>query len=1017
MSKSIRAPPISVVCAGSVLLWSAGALVLSRFSGDPDAEELAQSWDPRIHAGFRVASAVQLVLHISGSIACNRLERLRLAALPALITLFPLLGSVLYHYNLTPLFLSSGNRVLWPGRYLNWATTTSLLMYLSWLGSDTPMSNFWRVFTADMGMLLTGLLASVSKNYALWMVLGAVSTLFEVQVLCFKHRIFSKMLESCRHLPHTHSAVWNIYMLTMVSWTAFPVIWAISEAGLVSHSVEELLWCLCDFGAKMCQSTALSQGILCSVEDRKAALLEETRDMMLKEQAARKKKEESGEIHIANVSHELRTPLNSIISLADALVSDPECRQDDDEVSHSLQIIRDSGARLNMLVNNLLDKATLHQRQLKMTFEPVRISQCIRDVVSLLSPLLSSNVDLVVDLPPRLPAVRGNYDRLVQVFFNLMGNSVKFCRSGEIRVRAHASDGWLVSEIIDTGLGMSQDKLDRVFNCEGPEGSEGEDADESTNGLGLSLVRALVDSHGGSISATSKPGVKTVVTLRLPTYKSKSGQERASIDVRQSVSDTSDGEAAGEMLQPQRFQPRRLAQDLEGYVSQHPTKTEILSVDDDNINHYVLGNILLPQNFALITATGGRQALSLLKRRHAEGGEAALPPVVLMDAMMPEMDGFETARRIRSTFPRARLSIIMVSAKTQEDTIQACFEAGCNDFVAKPIKRTDLISRIERELRIMRNMRPGNNVVLSRRLSGSIGQTFRQLEQCVVVAVRTLRSGGPSQLGQAGDSKPVLDSLFSLMEKLRIEHSLSPVCWSGNFYIVIADSSDILKGWAEQVKSSLEFACELLDKAAALLPRDEMVVRLAVTVHSSAMLCNVVSSEFAPEVVTGEAIQEALECEGVPGCVCISQSVRDALTASPCGFEAVALPGVSGSACCWLLKTGDWTSALRSDQCDAGEGVPPAEARPADLAADDGDMKRFFHLLQRLGSWGPEDLEAFLADMGLGEYRGTLLANGVDLKSLTYMQEDDLEKMGIGKMVHRKTIMAAANYWAFSLSL
>lgn len=156
-------------------------------------------------------------------------------------------------------------------------------------------------------------------------------------------------------------------------------------------------------------------------------------------------------MHIANVSHELRTPLNGIIGLSDALLVDPEGRQDDSQLTYILQTIRNSGARLGMLVNNLLDNAALSQKELNLTFEAVHIKRCLQEVTPLLTPLLAPGVKLIADVSRTLPPVQGNHERLVRVFFNVIGNAVKFCRKGSITVTAREVDKQMHIEVTDTG--------------------------------------------------------------------------------------------------------------------------------------------------------------------------------------------------------------------------------------------------------------------------------------------------------------------------------------------------------------------------------------------------------------------------------------------------------------------------------------------------------------------------------------------------------------------------------------
>lgn len=205
-----------------------------------------------------------------------------------------------------------------------------------------------------------------------------------------------------------------------------------------------------------------------------------------------------------------------------------------------------------------------------------------------------------------------------------------------------------------------------------------------STGLGLSLVKAVIESHGGTVGAQSELGVKTTIKITLPLHNGgqsdRSGISRRPSSCQIFSAAESDSNTHNDNLE--------VASDSapEAFSGKHPFKTEILSVDDDPMNHMVLGNMLTPQNYSVLQAVSGEQALAILKDRYAKGGNDWLPPIILMDAMMPGMDGFQTVTAIRSLFPTADMAIMMVSAKATEDAISRGFQAGCNDYITKPVK-------------------------------------------------------------------------------------------------------------------------------------------------------------------------------------------------------------------------------------------------------------------------------------------------------------------------------------------
>lgn len=255
--------------------------------------------------------------------------------------------------------------------------------------------------------------------------------------------------------------------------------------------------------------------------------------------------------------------------------------------------------------------------------------------------------------------------------------------------------------VLSLGPGMTQEQLQSVFTRQAFGGAPDENSmQQGSTGLGLSLVKALVESHKGTVYARSQPWKETVVGVSLPIYRTtkidllsenRMGSSEAS-DLVSVVDGFSPFKTAGmkSKVVGQEFCTHSPSNNevtsCEGFVPVHPNKIEILSVDDDHMNHLVLGNMLTPKNYAVLKALSGEQALALLNQRFETGGLQALPPIILMDVMMPDMDGYETVLRIRRTFPTADISIIMISAKATEESIHRGFQSGCNDYIIKPVK-------------------------------------------------------------------------------------------------------------------------------------------------------------------------------------------------------------------------------------------------------------------------------------------------------------------------------------------
>ena len=323
---------------------------------------------------------------------------------------------------------------------------------------------------------------------------------------------------------------------TVSFWTLFPVIWTVVQMQLISVRVEEILWSMADISGKIFFSSSLLHGNFMTIDARRLMAMrvveEANRSKVIHELRQLVEQKES---FIALMSHELRTPLNGIIGLSNALLM--EISQDND-TGRTLATIRNSGARLLNLINDILDAAALRKGRLVVGQNRVVLQHAVDDVIELTVPLAKPGVSLSNRISVDIPAVVGDASRLVQVLYNLVGNACKFTQRGEIWVGAEVVDDdddgdggndttttaggggakMIAVSIHDTGIGIPREKLEDIF-------SPFEQVDMSARrqyggtGLGLNLAKQLVEAHGGTIVVRSLPGQGSTFTFTLKVWK------------------------------------------------------------------------------------------------------------------------------------------------------------------------------------------------------------------------------------------------------------------------------------------------------------------------------------------------------------------------------------------------------------------------------------------------------------------------------------------------------------------
>lgn len=360
---------------------------------------------------------------------------------------------------------------------------------------------------------------------------------------------------------------------------------------------------------------------------------------------------------LANMSHEIRTPMNAILGFTD-LISHKVQGSEEKEYVYSIKM---AGESLLNIINDILDLAKIESGM--MTFEsyPLDILGLLKSIDVLLRPKArEKNLELSFICEDDIPeTVYGDTTRLTQIIINLVGNAIKFTTNGSITVYANvinnAGDRTDIQfKVSDTGIGMTEDKLELIFD-------RFKQAEDYTtrkyggSGLGLSIVKKLVEMQGGTISVNSKPGKGSQFIFSLPFKKFEKI--------------TGSG-TKGDILKSEQ-------QDL--------SHIKILVAEDNELNIKLVTAIFKKYNIIPDIALNGKVAVEKLKNSHYD--------ILLLDMQMPEMNGYQTTSYIRGEM-RSNIPIIALTAHAMAGEKERCIQMGMNDYVSKPFDTEVLIKKI-----------------------------------------------------------------------------------------------------------------------------------------------------------------------------------------------------------------------------------------------------------------------------------------------------------------------------------
>jgi two-component system sensor histidine kinase ChiS len=416
---------------------------------------------------------------------------------------------------------------------------------------------------------------------------------------------------------------------------------------------------------------------------------------------------------LANTSHELRTPLHGIMGLAESMLS-VNADNLDSRQKKSLSLIASSGRRLFNLINDLLDYSKIRNHDITLDLRPVDLKALCRLVMDFSAPLLSGKPVTMEDaVPDDLPPVMADEDRLQQILFNLVGNAVKFTPKGRITISAVRSGSSIKVTVSDTGIGIADEDQARVFNAfEQADGSA--ERKFPGTGLGLAISQTLVTLHGDRIQLKSRPDSGSEFFFSLKIAEGPVSASSGTLAMNRTW-----------LHLPQAGEETVRAQETMDHGSEGKT---ILVVDDEPVNLTLLCNYLEKEGrYVVITAGNGHEALEKMEER---------PDLVLLDIMMPGMNGFEVCRELRKNPETKTLPVIILSARNQiADLIQG-LESGANDYLPKPFCEEELLARVKAHLKAADAVREHE---INMRLTDEIKQR-QTVEQDLRVSRRKLAS-------------------------------------------------------------------------------------------------------------------------------------------------------------------------------------------------------------------------------------------------------------------------------------
>ncbi|MCF6223420.1 MAG: ATP-binding protein [Flavobacteriaceae bacterium] len=379
---------------------------------------------------------------------------------------------------------------------------------------------------------------------------------------------------------------------------------------------------------------------------------------------------------LSTVSHELRTPLTSVLGFAKIIrkrlenkifpavtIDDQKIKKTMKQVSENLNVVVSEGERLTTLINDVLDLAKIESGKMEWHKKPTFLQDVISRAIASTSTLFETKgLDLKKKIPENLPLISADEDKLIQVVINLLSNAVKFTDKGKVVIEASLDKDQIIVEIQDTGIGIDEEDKHKVFERFRQAGDTLTDKPKGT-GLGLPICREIIEHHGGIIWMKSEPGIGSSFFFTIPIVGETGAQPPIQLD---------------------RILTSLKKQIKHSSLTKTKTTPTILVVDDDTPIRSLLRQELTEVGYKVKEAANGKAALDMVKM--------SKPELIILDVMMPEINGFDVAAVLKNDPATMDIPIIILSIVQDKER---GFRIGVDRYLTKPINTEELLHEVE----------------------------------------------------------------------------------------------------------------------------------------------------------------------------------------------------------------------------------------------------------------------------------------------------------------------------------
>lgn len=490
----------------------------------------------------------------------------------------------------------------------------------------------------------------------------------------------------------------------------------------------------------------------------KAQLFEE----VVASKKAAEQANEAKSAFLSTVSHELRTPLTSVLGFAKIIQkrleekifplvdkSDPKTERTLGQVSENLKVVISEGERLTTLINDVLDLAKIEAGKMDWSQEEVVLPEVVERAISATNSLFENkNLKLIREIDPNIPPIIGDSNKLIQVVINLISNAVKFTDEGSVTCRIRQEGNEIITSVIDTGMGIAQGDFGAVFEQFKQIGGDTLTDKPKGTGLGLPICKEIVEHHGGRIWVESEIGKGSTFSFAIPFAK------KENTTYNSSAAPIHLNELVNQLKQRMVFSKLKSVKNA-----------QILIVDDDESIRSLLRQELTEAGYLTSEASNGKEAIELIRGQR--------PDLIILDIMMPEINGFDVAAILKNDPQTMDIPIIILSIV--QDKARG-FRIGVDRYLTKPIDTAQLFEDISELLEQGKSKR---KVMVVDEDSAAI-RTLTEVLQ--TKGYHVVESDGKELVEKAKETQPdiiILNSTLSaneeIVQTLRFEKGLENV--------------------------------------------------------------------------------------------------------------------------------------------------------------------------------------------------------------------------------------------------